>query len=388
MDEEEIGLNIEPEDLEDLPLAAAQEADSGLLVIETEDLPPAPVSPPSLAPLPSPNRSSTKYRKTPSSGTTLSWGLVNLLLAGAIGGFLAWMATEPFLNDSSENSRQGAEILLRMGLYSGVLGALIGSALGATEGLGARVAEKSLRGAVLGLIIGFFGGAAGGVCGQMLYGGLGGGESSNLAQQIMIRALSWGLVGIGVGIAQGALTWTPRKLVNGMLGGALGGLVGGFLFDPISAISQILAMGGGGPHAAWFSRMLAMTVLGACTGTAIGLVEELRKEAWLTVVRGPLAGKQFILYRPVTVVGSSPKVDICLLKDPGIRPQHAVLQETPGGHTLLASPDSPVFVNNHTVTHSRLTTGDCIVLGQTVLEYRERAVRISAHQPAPGLEPG
>jgi hypothetical protein len=105
-------------------------------------------------------------------------------------------------------------------------------------------------------------------------------------------------------------------------------------------------------------------------------VEELRKEAWLIVVHGGLAGKQFILYRPVTVLGSSPKADICLLKDPGILPQHCVLQETPGGHVLLATPEAPVLVDNRPAQHRRLVEGDTITLGQTVLEYHVRVARV------------
>jgi hypothetical protein len=241
------------------------------------------------------------------------------------------------------------------------------------EGLSARVAGKALEGGALGLLIGGTGGALGGLFGQLLYGSLGGGGArASLTGQIAIRAIAWGIVGVFIGLGQGAQGATPRKLVNGVLGGAIGGFAGGLFFDPISGVVQVL-VSGSGPHAGWLSRVVAMVV------AAIGLVQELRKEAWLMVAAGPLSGKQFILYRPTTTIGSSPKADICLLKDPGILPQHDTLQQSGAGHLLLTTPEALVAVNGRPVARHHLRSGDLIGLGRTVLEYRLKAV-----PPGPG----
>jgi hypothetical protein len=398
MGDEEIPLNLEPEDLEEpeaTPPPAARPGDSGLLVIDHEDLKSVPPLP-KPAPLPHPGLPAPGqygFKSSVGRSQTLNWGLLQMILAGALGGFLAWMVNEPFVNDAAAHDLPAFQELSMMALFGGLLGGMIGAALGGVEGLSSRVSGKFLRGAGLGLLIGFVGGAIGGLCGQVLFSAASGGQEANgegFLRQVAVRGLAWAVVGVGVGLAQGAGTWTPRKLTNGILGGTLGGLVGGLLFDPIGMTVQTLAVAthpgaffAVTPHLGWVSRLLAMVVLGACTGAAIGLVEELRKEAWIIVVQGPLAGKQFILYRPLTVIGSSPKADICLLKDPAIHPQHAVLQETPGGHLLLASPEAPVQVDGHLATHRRLVDGDRIALGRTVLEYHERALRAWVASPAP-----
>ncbi len=383
-------INIEPEDLEDLagptPAPVASAADD-LLVIETEDLaavpPPPSVSTSGWQPAaseglfpPVPVGAGTGGAVLPKSSLGFShvagWGLLHLALAGALGGFLAWAVNEPFTNDATQET-DTLTVLLHMSLFGASLGGLIGAALGSVEGLSAGVVDKALRGAGLGLLIGGAGGAIGGLLGQLLYGGLGGGGNLPFLGQVLLRAVAWGLVGVFVGLGQGALGASPRKLLNGVLGGALGGFAGGLLFDPLSGLVQLF-ISGSGAHAGWSSRMVAMVVLGLCTGAAIALVQELRKEAWVLVAAGPLAGKQFILYRPVTTVGSSPKADICLLKDPGLLPQHLVLEQTGGTHLLAAAPEARVALNGRPVLRQHLRSGDLIGLGQTVLEYRLRAL--------------
>ncbi len=399
-------INIEPEDLNDLPeppLPAATEPGE-MLVIESEDLV-------NLPPPPTPQTKESHSAHAPAAWAPASgaeayppaepvgqyggvsqpkgslglmqvagWGLLHLALAGAIGGFLAWACAEPMTNDQD----QGGDLvtmLLHMAGFGALLGGLIGAALGSVEGVSARVARKALQGAGLGLLIGGAGGALGGLFGQLLYGSwVGGGTSRGpfgLLGQIAIRAIAWGLVGVFIGLGQGAYGATPRKLLNGLLGGAIGGFAGGLLFDPISGVVQMLVPATG-PHAGWLSRVVAMVVTGLCTGGAVGLVQELRKEAWLIVAAGPLVGKQFILYRPTTTLGSSPKADICLLKDPGILPLHASLQQSGAGHLLVTTPEAPVAVNGRLFARGHLRNGDMIGLGRTVLEYRLKAIQPEA----------
>ncbi len=383
-------LNIEPEDLDQEPLPpppspAASEDD--LLVIESDDLANVATTPPSPATRggqggealfpPLPKGAEAGGEALSGKGGTLAfshvagWSLLHLALAGALGGFLAWACNEPFTNDQAQET-EPLVILLHMALFGASLGGLIGATLGAVEGLSAGVIDKALRGAGLGLLIGGAGGALGGLLGQLLYGGLHGGKLPLLAQ-ILVRAFAWALVGVFVGLGQGAQGASPRKLANGLLGGAIGGFAGGFLFDPIGSLVQFF-VSGEGPHAGWLSRMVAMVVMGICTGAAIALVQELRKEAWLIVVGGPLSGKQFILHRPLTSVGSSPKSDICLLRDPGILPQHFFLQQPGPAHLLVATPDAPVALNGRPTARHHLHNGDMIGLGHTVLEYRLKAV--------------
>jgi hypothetical protein len=280
------------------------------------------------------------------------------VIAGAFGGFLAWAILEPLTNDN-EISRSAGEMLLAMGLFGGGIGACVGTALGAVDGLFSQVYQKALIAGLLGLGIGFVGGFLGGVFGQCVYGALGGGHLT-LPLQIFTRTIGWAAVGFFVGLGQGVAIRSKRKIINGLLGGLIGGAIGGFLFDPISTL-----VGGGAA-----SRAIAITVLGACTGLAIGMVEEYTKQAWLLITGGPLAGKEFILYHSFTSVGSSPQCEITVPKDPGIQPRHYSIQTTTGGNELRA--EAPTLLNGRPVNSARLRDGDQIQTGNTLYTYSER----------------
>ena len=304
--------------------------------------------------------------------------MLQMLIAGAVGGFVSWMLIEPFVNEHQRAPWPGTEtpahqalaILALMAGFGAALGGCIGAALGSVEGLLAMVWQKALRGLGIGLGIGALGGALGGFVGQLAYGLMhAGGSHTGIVAQVLARAFAWGLVGAFVGVAQGVVTMAPRKILNGVIGGAVGGFIGGFLFDPIGQV-----LGGGA-----VSRVVAMTVTGGCTGAAIGLVEMLRKEAWLRIVEGPLAGKQFILYRPVTLIGSAPGMDIALVKDPNVSPKHCSIELTGTTYVLrdLGS-GAGTGLNGRPVTQQALRSGDTIQVGYTGLLYEDRAVRPGA----------
>jgi pSer/pThr/pTyr-binding forkhead associated (FHA) protein len=94
--------------------------------------------------------------------------------------------------------------------------------------------------------------------------------------------------------------------------------------------------------------------------------------------KGPLAGKQFILFKDTTVLGSSPKAEVYLFKDDAIEPRHAVIYNRGGRFELedCRTPDG-TYINGIPVKRQVLRAGDQIVLGKTVLEFslRETAAR-------------
>ena len=77
---------------------------------------------------------------------------------------------------------------------------------------------------------------------------------------------------------------------------------------------------------AGISRAVGMALFGVATGISMGLVEGALKDRWIYVAAGPLAGKQFILYKPLTIIGSDQSCDIYLFKDPSVQPQHASIE--------------------------------------------------------------
>jgi len=355
-------------------LQREEPTDSGRLVITGDDLLDVPDTP-VFASVPPPASGGTAPGVGPmpyvdkgrSSGIASS-NLLQNLLAGAVGGLLAWAIIEPLFNESATSVT--GRVLVEMGLFGGLMGALIGLALGAVEGIMNRVSEKAMIGGAIGLAIGFGGGFLGGVVGQVVYSVLGGGGAASIGQQVLARAIGWGVVGTFVGLGQGIAIRSKRKIVNALLGGLIGGAIGGGLFDFIG-----MAVGGGTA-----SRAVAITVLGACAGAAIGLVEELRKQAWLDVVEGWLTGKQFIIYKDVTTIGSASKCDIAVFKDPRVMPEHAVIRAENGRYSIHSTQgNAPTYVNRQSVGHRVLRNGDLIGIGGTVFRYSEKAAEWNQH---------
>ncbi len=139
--------------------------------------------------------------------------------------------------------------------------------------------------------------------------------------QVMGRTIAWGLVGTAMGLGQGIALRSSRLLLYGLLGGVLGGLLGGMLFDPI----DLLLLGPDKPSA-HLSRLIGLAVIGVSVGAMIGLVELLARDAWLRMTQGPLTGKEFLMFKDVMTIGSSPRSDIYLFNDTEVVRQHATLR--------------------------------------------------------------
>ena len=87
-----------------------------------------------------------------------------------------------------------------------------------------------------------------------------------------------------------------------------------------------------------------------------------------------MIGKQFILYKEETSIGSSPKNDIPILKDPGITPRHAIIKRSGNASTITNISGQLVFVNGNSITSSRLRNNSQIQLGNTMLLYSEKVI--------------
>jgi Ca-activated chloride channel family protein len=298
-----------------------------------------------------------------------------LSLAGALGALCAWAILEPFFDDSAigHGGFRPAEALL----FPTVAG-FIGLFLGAAEGIICRNLSRAFLCALVGLAIGFGAGLitlflAGfifvimvSIAVQFWKHPQPGKIPDGFAFLILMmgRAAAWAVASIPAGIGQGIALRERKVILNGLLGAVLGGLLGGLLFDPIS-LAFVTAAG-----KAIVSRAVGFAVIGILVGLFIGLVEQWTKTAWLMMRAGPLAGKQFILYRDPTVIGSSPKADIYLFKDEAIEPRHALIHNR-GGRFEIEDCNSAdgTYVNGLPVTKHVLQSGDQIVLGKTVLEF-------------------
>jgi len=176
------------------------------------------------------------------------------------------------------------------------------------------------------------------------------------------RGIAWGVFGIAAGIVFGLVDRSGRKTKYGIIGGFLGSMLGGTVFDPITFLTSA-GMG-------TVSLGVGFGLLGLATGVAIGIVESALKDRWLYVAAGPLAGKQFILYKPITVIGSNQKSDIYLFKDSSILPEHGRI-ELRGAQTFLYS-GGPIFVSGQPIRMRALQSGDLIQIGRYAFHFRER----------------
>ncbi len=174
------------------------------------------------------------------------------------------------------------------------------------------------------------------------------------------RGLAWMVFGVAGGIVYGIVDRSGKKVRYGILGGIIGSGVGGMVFDPIAMAT----------HSGVPSRAVGFGLLGLATGVAMGIVESALKDRWLYVASGPLAGKQFILYKPITAIGSSQQSDIYLFKDNSIQGQHARI-ELRGAQTFLHA-QGQVYVSGQPARSRALQSGDLIQIGRYAFHYRER----------------
>jgi hypothetical protein len=264
-------------------------------------------------------------------------------------------------------------------LMFAVVGGLIGLAIGAADGTVCRLLRRALLAGGIGLLVGFIGGFVSGIIANLVYAPLnqlamGQSEGVNdlspfgFAVQMVGRGLAWLLAGMTMGLGQGIALRSKRLILYGLLGGIVGGLIGGLLFDPI----DLLLLGGDRVSAHW-SRLIGFTVVGMCVGAMIGVVELLARDAWLRMAEGPLAGKEFLLFKDTMQVGSSPRADIYLFNDPEVAGFHATIRSV-GDHYEIenTSKEFPAEVNGRRFQHTRLRHGDRIAIGDTVFVYQQR----------------
>lgn len=185
---------------------------------------------------------------------------------------------------------------------------------------------------------------------------------------IIMRSLAWAVFGAALGVGINAIRSTRAQKRASFMGGLVGGVVGGLLFDPINRfLFPSIEQGD-------IMRFVGLAAIGLSVGLFVALSERLGREGWLRVRTGPLRGKAFILYHNPTIIGSSPTSSIYLIKDKKVAPQHALLHRAGSGYEIAkCSDDAPVLINNTAVGRRRLVSGDQITLGDTILDFEERA---------------
>lgn len=291
-------------------------------------------------------------------------------VAGLIGGFLSWGVSE-LLFDIDGGADTGVMMLVTVVLWSAILGAMITAAIASAESFIVGARRRMLRYAALGAGYGFVLGAAAGFVAQLVFGFVlaldaqadSVNEGGMLTLLIIARGMGWAVLGGVCGTICGIVARSGRKAFLGGIGGGIGGLVGGVMFDPlVFAFAE--------HDTAMLPRLIGLVLFASLTGLFISLSEQVARSTWLQIERGRLSGKQFIVYRNPTTIGSSSECDVYLFKDAAVAPVAATIERTPSGYTLTA--ERTIYVNQLPVRRHRLRNGDAIAIGETVLRFGER----------------
>lgn len=301
-------------------------------------------------------------------------------IAAALMAFVAWVIMEPFIDDMAVDESPLIGFMLFM-----MTAALVGLGLGVVYGVSNRNGQQSAYCGAVGFGIGFIAAIPATFLGGLFFVG------GNVVAALMLeekeytiytlpplaffilmcsRSMAWALVASTAGVALGISLKSSKILTVGLIGGIVGGAIGGLFFDPVDRFLSYEETN------AALSRMVGLTAVGFMTGLFVGYVENISKSAWLQMLRGPLMGKQFNLFKSPMIIGSAPQADIYLFKDPGISPKHASITVS-GAKFVLTDLNSPsgVHVNGRRVNKTVLQKGDVVTLGQTVLKYNDKEAR-------------
>jgi hypothetical protein len=292
-------------------------------------------------------------------GSILLQGWFYLGIAGLLGAAAAWAIAEPGFVDGRAQ-RWGNLWMVPLILMFMCLG------FGIAESTVERSVQKAVLRGVLSLPLGIILGFVFYFMANIIYSvGLricyeAGAQSFRNPAVWIARGIAWMVFGAAGGVVYGIVGQSSKKGTYGVIGGMIGAGLGGVLFDPIDALT----------HGGAASRAVGFALVGVATGVGMGLVESALKDRWLYVTAGPLAGKQFILYKPETSIGSRQESDIYLFKDPNILPQHAVIQIA--GARVQFRAIGPVHCAGQSVQSRVLQDGDLLQVGRYSFRYKEK----------------
>ena len=287
-------------------------------------------------------------------------GWFYLGIAGLVGALAGWAIAEPGFVDGGGSQRWGNILILP------VIITLICFGFAMAESTVERSVQKAVLRGVLSLPLGFVLGFFFDFAANIIYGiGLricfqAGVQTTRNPAVWVTRGIAWIVFGAAAGLVYGIIGQSAKKGYYGVIGGVIGAGLGGMLFDPIAMLTK-----GGAP-----SRAVGFALVGIATGIGMGLVESALKDRWLYVMGGPLAGKQFILYKSLTTIGSRQQSDIYLFKDPQILPEHAQIQIA--GARVQLRANGPVHWAGQTVKTRVLQDGDLLQIGRYSFRYKEK----------------
>ncbi len=300
--------------------------------------------------------------------------LILMMFYGGLGGFLAWLLIEPWYSDEQplQQVSQAYEALMGM-----LVGGCIGAGVGFASGLLMGTSRHIVRSTLISTLIGIPGGIIGIILANQLFGFLLETIPNRFIALIIARTLGWALFGAFIGLAQGVIGRSARRLRNGLLGGVIGGGTGGAVFDAVS----LLALPGifltqDQSNAGALPRAIGFTITGAGIGLFIGLIELVARRAWVRVLYGRNEGKDYPIDRSGAVIGRDELADVPLRGDPTVAPKHAEVWIEANQQYLLV-PHAETLVNGQLASgRVALHDGDLLQVGGFQLQFMLKAGQV------------
>ena len=273
----------------------------------------------------------------------------DLALAGAIGAVFGLYFFVELVHTS--------DLLWRDALAGALIGGSIGFMINASEAFRDGAWAKLARTATWGALAGSAGGAIGLLVGEAVLTRFQGG--------LIGRAVSWSILGLGIGVSQGLAYRSIQRLQFGLIGGGIGGFVGGFLFEALRA-----RLG----NRYDLSQGLGMVMLGGGLGLGLALVEQVFGRVWVQVMNGRQEGRSYLIAGRRSTLGLDERADVGLFGDPSVARKHAEIASENAGFVLIAlDGQGRTKVNGASIAKSSpLNDGDRIELGGTQLLFRKR----------------
>jgi hypothetical protein len=289
------------------------------------------------------------------------------IVAAVAAAVLYTVVYEVFFSKASASTEE--ELYQGAALYGAIQAAIFVLFLTAVQGIDEGSPEKAVRMFGMALVPALVLGAMMSATGQWLYVQLF--DMRNPDGFDWVRGVAWVPDALAIGVAVGVGFRSVQKGINAVIGGAVGGFIGGAVFNIVYSVTA------SGDDTGTLSRLIGFAVIGVLVGAGIGLADAVRKNLWLQIATGGMAGKQFIVYQQNAVLGSSSSADITLIKDPEIAGMHVRLNQKSGGTTFEVLPGaSDVLLNGEAARSGRLSDGVLLQVGGTVLQFGEKNVEM------------
>lgn len=186
-------------------------------------------------------------------------------------------------------------------------------------------------------------------------------------QLLVGRSLSWGVLGLAVGIGAGTAFQRMDRLLYGAVGGLCGGLVAGLLFDPLVLLLHI-----SGLDLTWPGRVVGFSIVGGMSAFFMAIANRAERPAGLFITSGPDAGKRFLLGSGPCYLGSSPEHDAAFSEAPTTQSTDAVLAKVGFSFVLEHLGHArPIRVNGRFLHRTALQDGDIIRLRGTEILFSD-----------------